>query len=102
MNVISTRRSDSPARTAEIIAHPAVRKITVSEDRRSTIVDLLLSVQFTGSSTVAKLIAAEAAKYLKPCVFELGGKSPVVVGPIIAVLQSIDLTFGIGIGRRRH
>ncbi|KZT66063.1 ALDH-like protein [Daedalea quercina L-15889] len=62
LNIISTRRVDSPPRSAEIIAHPAVRKIN-----------------FTGSSVVAKLIAAEAAKYLKPCVFELGGKAPVIV-----------------------
>ncbi|KAH9929273.1 aldehyde dehydrogenase [Fomitopsis serialis] len=62
LNIISTRRVDSPPRSAEIIAHPAVRKIN-----------------FTGSSVVAKLLAAEAAKWLKPCVFELGGKAPVVV-----------------------
>ncbi|KAI0630583.1 aldehyde dehydrogenase [Trametes polyzona] len=62
LNCISVSREDSPARIAQIIAHPAVRKIN-----------------FTGSDTVGKLIAAEAAKYLKPCVFELGGKSPVVI-----------------------
>ncbi|EPS95747.1 hypothetical protein FOMPIDRAFT_1131822 [Fomitopsis schrenkii] len=62
LNIISTRRVDSPPRSAEIIAHPAVRKIN-----------------FTGSSVVAKKLAAEAAKYLKPCVFELGGKAPVIV-----------------------
>jgi acyl-CoA reductase-like NAD-dependent aldehyde dehydrogenase len=28
---------------------------------------------------VGKILAAEAAKYLKPCVFELGGKAPAVV-----------------------
>ncbi|KAI0628648.1 aldehyde dehydrogenase [Trametes polyzona] len=62
LNFISTSKEDSPARVAEIIAHPAVRKIN-----------------FTGSDRVGRLIAAEAAKYLKPCVFELGGKAPVVV-----------------------
>ena len=36
--------------------------------------------KFTGSDRVEKIIAAEAAKYLKPCIFELGGKSPAVVG----------------------
>ncbi|KAI0687148.1 aldehyde dehydrogenase [Cerioporus squamosus] len=56
------RGEDSPARTAEIIAHPLVRKIG-----------------FTGSDRVGRIIAAEAAKYLKPCVLELGGKAPVVV-----------------------
>ncbi|KAI0794096.1 aldehyde dehydrogenase [Fomes fomentarius] len=62
LNFISTSREDSPARTAEVVAHPLVRKIN-----------------FTGSDRVGKIIAAEAAKYLKPCVFELGGKAPVVV-----------------------
>ncbi|KZT66060.1 ALDH-like protein [Daedalea quercina L-15889] len=62
LNIISTRRVDSPPRFAEIIAHPAVRKIS-----------------FAGSSVVAKSLAAGAAKHLKPCVFELGGKAPVVV-----------------------
>ncbi|KAI0731464.1 Aldehyde/histidinol dehydrogenase [Fomitopsis betulina] len=32
LNIISTRRVDSPPRSAEIIAHPAVRKINVLED----------------------------------------------------------------------
>ncbi|OSD04847.1 aldehyde dehydrogenase [Trametes coccinea BRFM310] len=62
VNFIAASREDSPARVAQIIAHPAIRKIN-----------------FTGSDTVGRLIAAEAAKYLKPCVFELGGKAPVVV-----------------------
>ncbi|KZT04818.1 aldehyde dehydrogenase [Laetiporus sulphureus 93-53] len=62
LNVISTRKEDAAALTAEIIAHPAVR-----------------TINFTGSDTVAKSIAAEAAKHLKPCVFELGGKAPVIV-----------------------
>ncbi|KAI0358014.1 aldehyde dehydrogenase [Trametes cingulata] len=62
LNFIATSREDSPPRVAQIIAHPAVRKIN-----------------FTGSDRVGKIIAAEAAKYLKPCVLELGGKSPVIV-----------------------
>ncbi|KAI0630581.1 aldehyde dehydrogenase [Trametes polyzona] len=62
LNCISTNKEDSPARTTEIIAHPAIRKIN-----------------FTGSDVVGRIIAQEAAKYLKPCGFELGGKAPVVV-----------------------
>ncbi|CAL1715140.1 unnamed protein product [Somion occarium] len=62
LNFVSMDRQDAPELTAEIIAHPLVRKIN-----------------FTGSDGVGKIIAAEAAKYLKPCVFELGGKAPVVV-----------------------
>ncbi|KAF9487569.1 ALDH-like protein [Pleurotus eryngii] len=48
--------------TAEIIAHPMVRKVA-----------------FTGSERVGRILAMEAAKFLKPCVLELGGKAPVVV-----------------------
>ncbi len=40
---------------------------------------LTKSWKFTGSDVVGRLIAKEAALYLKPCVFELGGKAPVVV-----------------------
>lgn len=62
LNVIHTSREDSPARVAQIIAHPLIRKIG-----------------FTGSDRVGRIIAGEAAKYLKPCVFELGGKAPSIV-----------------------
>ncbi|TCD67451.1 hypothetical protein EIP91_012368 [Steccherinum ochraceum] len=62
LNFISMDRNDAPALTREIIANPLVRKIN-----------------FTGSDVVGRILAAEAAKFLKPCVFELGGKSPVVV-----------------------
>lgn len=41
--------------------------------------DLLMLVKFCGSDRVGRIIAQEAAKWLKPCIFELGGKSPVVV-----------------------
>ncbi|KAI0085420.1 aldehyde dehydrogenase [Irpex rosettiformis] len=61
-NVIHTSPEDSPSRVAEIIAHPLVRKIG-----------------FTGSERVGKIIAGEAAKHLKPCVLELGGKAPAIV-----------------------
>ncbi|EMD37147.1 hypothetical protein CERSUDRAFT_115060 [Gelatoporia subvermispora B] len=62
LNFLSTSRSDAPGLVSEIIAHPFVR-----------------AVNFTGSDVVGRAIAAEAAKYLKPCVFELGGKAAVVV-----------------------
>ncbi|RDB25346.1 Salicylaldehyde dehydrogenase [Hypsizygus marmoreus] len=62
LNFISMSRESSPRLTAEMIAHPMVRKIN-----------------FTGSDRVGRLLAAEAAKYLKPCILELGGKSPMVV-----------------------
>ncbi|KAF8804740.1 aldehyde dehydrogenase [Phlegmacium glaucopus] len=62
LNLISLSRENAPALTAEIIAHPAVRHIN-----------------FTGSDRVGKIIAIEAAKHLKPCVLELGGKAPAIV-----------------------
>lgn len=69
LNFISSSRETAPELSNIIIAHPAIKKIT-----------------FCGSDRVGKLIAAEAARYLKPCVFELGGKSPVVV------MEDADLT----------
>jgi benzaldehyde dehydrogenase (NAD) len=36
-------------------------------------------VNFTGSTRVGKILAAIAAKYLKPIVLELGGKAPLIV-----------------------
>ncbi|KAH0581674.1 hypothetical protein H2248_011368 [Termitomyces sp. 'cryptogamus'] len=62
LNYVSVSREDAPARTAELISHPAVRKIT-----------------FTGSDRVGRIIATEAARHLKPCILELGGKAPVIV-----------------------
>ncbi|KAJ7042781.1 Aldehyde/histidinol dehydrogenase [Mycena alexandri] len=62
VNYISMSRESSPALTAQIIAHPLVRKIN-----------------FTGSDRVGRIIATEAAKHLKPTVLELGGKAPAVV-----------------------
>lgn len=62
LNYIPISREDSIFLTPEIIAHPFVRKIT-----------------FTGSDRVGKIIAAEAARHLKPCVLELGGKAPAIV-----------------------
>ncbi|KAK0235068.1 Aldehyde/histidinol dehydrogenase [Armillaria nabsnona] len=59
---VSKLKEDSAALTAEIIVHPFVRKIN-----------------FTGSDRVGRIITSEAAKFLKPCVFELGGKAPAMV-----------------------
>ncbi|KAF9003385.1 Aldehyde/histidinol dehydrogenase [Cyathus striatus] len=62
LNFISTSRETAPQLTAEIIAHSAVRH-----------------VNFTGSDRVGRIIAMEAGKHLKPCVLELGGKSPTII-----------------------
>ncbi|PWY97519.1 aldehyde dehydrogenase [Testicularia cyperi] len=62
LNVVHVDPQDAAEVTEALIAHPAVRKIN-----------------FTGSTRVGKIIAATAAKHLKPVVLELGGKAPVVV-----------------------
>ncbi|KIJ48004.1 hypothetical protein M422DRAFT_163108, partial [Sphaerobolus stellatus SS14] len=62
LNLLHMAREDAPNLVAEIIGHKAIRH-----------------VNFTGSDRVERILAGEAAKYLKPCVFELGGKAPVVV-----------------------
>ncbi|KAF9489684.1 aldehyde dehydrogenase [Pleurotus eryngii] len=62
LNIMSISRETAPELTAEIIAHLMVRKVA-----------------FTGSERVGRILAMEAAKFLKPCVLELGGKAPVVV-----------------------
>lgn len=62
LNFVSMSRETAPTLTAELIAHPLVRKIN-----------------FTGSDRIGRIIAVEAAKHLKPCVLELGGKAPVIV-----------------------
>lgn len=58
-----TNRADQAGEIVEtLIAQPAVRR-----------------VNFTGSTRVGKIIAASCARYLKPCVLELGGKAPLLV-----------------------
>lgn len=53
---------DSADVVGALIAHPTVKRIN-----------------FTGSSHTGSVIAAVAAKHLKPCLLELGGKSPLVI-----------------------
>ena len=62
VNVISNDPADAPEIVAELIAHPAIRRIN-----------------FTGSSNVGKSIAKLAAAELKPVLLELGGKAPFIV-----------------------
>ena len=62
MNVVSNAPEDAAEIVGALIAHPAVRH-----------------VNFTGSTHVGRIIAGEAAKYLKPVLLELGGKAPMVV-----------------------
>lgn len=62
LSVVHSSPEDVVEVTRTLIRHPAVRKIN-----------------FTGSTRVGRLIAAEAAQVLKPCVLELGGKAPQIV-----------------------
>ncbi|RKR37685.1 aldehyde dehydrogenase [Paraburkholderia sp. BL17N1] len=58
--------TNAPANAGDIveamIAEPAVRR-----------------VNFTGSTRIGRIVAAQCAKYLKPSVLELGGKAPFLV-----------------------
>jgi acyl-CoA reductase-like NAD-dependent aldehyde dehydrogenase len=62
LNVVTHASEDAGEITSALIAHPAVRRIN-----------------FTGSTRVGRIIAEQAATHLKPCLLELGGKSPLVI-----------------------
>lgn len=62
LNFITNAPEDASDVIEALIAHPAVRRIN-----------------FTGSTKVGRIIAEKSARYLKRCLLELGGKSPLVV-----------------------
>ncbi len=62
VNLISGSRAATPALVEALIRHEAIRH-----------------VNFTGSSEVGRVIGRLAGEELKPCLLELGGKSPLVV-----------------------
>ncbi|TQV95580.1 Aldehyde dehydrogenase [Cordyceps javanica] len=62
LNFITSAPSRAAAVTTAVIAHPRVRK-----------------VNFTGSTTVGRIIARTAGEHLKPVLLELGGKAPSIV-----------------------
>lgn len=62
INSLSVGRKDAAEITEKLIAHQYIRKI-----------------EFIGSPSVGRIIGSTAAKYLKPCLMELGGKCPAVV-----------------------
>lgn len=62
MNVISNDPADAAEIVAALIAAPEVRHIN-----------------FTGSTSVGRVIAVKAAEQLKPVLLELGGKAPLVI-----------------------
>ena len=62
INVLTTSREGAAGAVDALIADPRVKR-----------------VNFTGSTHVGKIVAMQAAKYLKPVLLELGGKAPLVV-----------------------
>jgi len=62
LNVVQARREDGAAVTEALIAHRNIRK-----------------VEFIGSRAIGRAIGKVAAKYLKPVLMELGGKSAAIV-----------------------
>jgi len=62
VNLVSNAPADAADVVNALIDHPHIRHIN-----------------FTGSTTVGRLIAKRAAEYLKPCLLELGGKAPFIV-----------------------
>ncbi|KAF1846165.1 aldehyde dehydrogenase [Cucurbitaria berberidis CBS 394.84] len=62
LNVLFHRPEDAAPITAALIEHPAIKKIN-----------------FTGSTSVGRIIASLAGKNLKPVLLELGGKASAIV-----------------------
>jgi acyl-CoA reductase-like NAD-dependent aldehyde dehydrogenase len=62
VNVVTNAPADAAAVVGALIDAPEVRRIN-----------------FTGSTTVGRIIAQRAAAHLKPCLLELGGKAPLIV-----------------------
>jgi acyl-CoA reductase-like NAD-dependent aldehyde dehydrogenase len=62
VNVVTNAPEDAAEVVGALIDHPGVRRIN-----------------FTGSTTVGRIIAQRAATQLKPCLLELGGKAPMIV-----------------------
>ena len=62
VNIVTNAPADAASVVNALIDHSEVRHIN-----------------FTGSTTVGRIIAKRAAEYLKPCLLELGGKAPLIV-----------------------
>lgn len=62
LNVLFHRFEDAAEVTSFLIKHPYVKKIN-----------------FTGSPRMGRIIAEQAGRALKPCLMELGGKSPALI-----------------------
>lgn len=63
----------------EIGAPPVLACVTGGSDTGAAVVDAVDYIQFTGSSTIGRLIAQRAGERLVPCSLELGGKDAMLV-----------------------
>ncbi len=70
LNVITHSKEDASEVGDELIAHPAVRRIS-----------------FTGSTEIGRIVAEKAGHHLKRAVMELGGKDPLII------LKDADLDY---------
>jgi len=93
-NSVILKASEACPRTHELIVeafHEAgfpegvVNIVTNAPESASEVVGALIDhpgvkrINFTGSTTVGKIIAKRAAEHLKPCLLELGGKAPLII-----------------------
>ena len=62
LNVVTNDLADAGDVVAALVADPRVR-----------------NVNFTGSTSVGRIIGVQAAQHLKPAVLELGGKNPLII-----------------------
>jgi len=62
LNILTHEAADAPEVVNALIDHPQTR-----------------GINFTGSTRVGRIIAERAARHLKPCLLELGGKASLVV-----------------------
>lgn len=62
LNIVTHSAAQGPEVVSALVDHPLTRRIN-----------------FTGSTRVGQIIAEKAAKHLKPCLLELGGKAPCIV-----------------------
>lgn len=62
VGILTNAPGDAGEVVGALIDHPAVKRIN-----------------FTGSTTVGRIIAKRAAEHPKPCLLELGGKAPLLV-----------------------
>jgi hypothetical protein len=84
LNIVSNAPAEASAIVETLIAHPVVRRIN-----------------FTGSTHVGRIIAQTAAKHLKRCLLELGGKAAFIprAGSYLYPLES-GSRFEVAAGQR--